>query len=87
MKKTSAILLAGALFLTGCDSKGVSQLPSESAVTSVDGNTNEHADDVVITLGWANGQTYDWGIETTAENSMKHFIDEFNAKDVFVKDS
>lgn len=81
MKKTSAILLAGALLLTGCGTKGVSQLPSESAVTSEGGDSTENNDDIVITLGWANGQTYDWGIETTAENSMKHFIDKFNAED------
>lgn len=81
MKKTSAIILAGALLLTGCGSKAVSQSESGSVSTSGGSDSAAHSDDVVITLGWANGQTYDWGIGTTAENSMKHFIDEFNAKD------
>ncbi|MDO4863834.1 MAG: hypothetical protein Q4A05_06670, partial [Ruminococcus sp.] len=72
MKKTSAILLAGALLLTGCGSKGVSQSSSESAGTSEVTAPTERNDDVVITLGAAS-----WG----GLYEMGEFIDRFNAED------
>ncbi|MBP5380099.1 MAG: extracellular solute-binding protein [Ruminococcus sp.] len=71
MKKTSAILLAGALLLTGCGSKGMSQSSSHSETASSNGvETTEQKEEIVLTMACC----------SEPSKSMKELIDKFNAE-------
>ncbi|MDO4863646.1 MAG: hypothetical protein Q4A05_05705 [Ruminococcus sp.] len=79
MKKTSAFLLAGALLLTGCSSRSVSQSPSESTGTPESTETAERKEDVVLTLALA--YCDDNGFVNGTGRSPLELIDRFNAED------
>ena len=71
MKKTSAIILAGALLLTGCSSKSVSQSSPESSGSSSAQTSAERKEDIVLTMACSSDP---W-------EGMQELIDRFNAED------